>query len=147
MSKHGSLVTVDTTELEKSVKDIGDLDFEPFMATVATDLETAVADMFATSGHGMFAPLAPSTLRRKAALGKSSQALIFNGTWRNSPTTWWDALSAGVTTNVPYAVYHVSDAPRSKIPKRDVYELPESVYDDINERLGDFIASGGKEGL
>lgn len=117
------------------------------MASVAQDLETAVIDMFDTSGHGTFAPLAPSTLYRKAKAGKSSQPLIFNGTWRNSPSTSNDATSASVTTNVSYAVFHVSDAPRSKIPLRDVYALPDAFFDELDDRLALYLSSGGKEGL
>jgi phage gpG-like protein len=44
-----------------------------------------------------------------------------------------DFAEAG--TSVSYAVYHVSSAPRTKIPLRDFFDLSEDVYDDIERFL------------
>lgn len=114
-------------------------DLGPQMRVLAADMAAAVVDRF---DSGNFQALAPSTLRRKLAAGKSAQPLIFNGTWRNthgeSSGTDWAALS----TNVPYAVFHVSDAPRSKIPLRNPYDLGSEFWEQAYARLGEYIATG-----
>jgi hypothetical protein len=55
-----------------------------------------------------------------------------------------DAIRAGeasvqVGTEVEYAVYHVSDGPRSKIPKRDFYDIADLYLQRAEETLLDGI--------
>jgi phage gpG-like protein len=138
-------VQADTSDVVRAVRALG-VDLHPFFASLGEDLAAEVHDNFKTSGHGSFAALAPSTLKRKAKAGKSAVPLIWNAIWMNSPTIITDEFSAEVTTNVNYAVFHVSKAPRKKIPLRDVYQMTADFMNDVAERLARFIATGGKEG-
>ena len=142
-------VNVDTSEVRAALERHARLSLGPFFASLAEDMAGAVSDNFASSGSSGGSPwqaLAASTLKYKAAKGKSPQPLIFNGTWSGSPTVASGADYAEVGTNVGYAKFHVSDEPRSKIPLRNPYDLGKPFWDDVQSRLGRFIASEGKEG-
>ena len=138
-----SSAEVDVTELVKLLEKYAAIDLAPFFASLSEDMASAVLDMFKSSGNGTWPTLAVSTAIQKLRKGKSLQPLVYNGTWMNSPTVESDATSATVGTNVPYAIFHVSDAPRSKIPLRNPYDLGQPFYDDATMRLADFIANMG----
>lgn len=140
-------VEADVSELIRGIAEIRELSFRPFFASLAEDMEGEAYDNYQTSGHGKWQKLAKSTLRKKARAGKSNKALIWSGTSMNSPTIDSGEDFASVQGNTPQIVFHVSDAPRHKIPKRDPYKMEDSFYDEAIERLGTFIASGGREGL
>jgi phage gpG-like protein len=142
-------VDVDVDEVVAALVKPKNVDLTPFFASLSQDMVAAVSDNFDSSGGSGGTPwqgLAPSTLKRKAKAGKSSKPLIYNGIWQGSPTVLYDSTSAEVGTNVTQAVFHVSSAPRKKIPLRNPYDVGPDFYEDATERLVLFISTEGKQG-
>ncbi len=100
------------------------------MSIVAEDLVAAVNDEFETAGHGSWDPLAESTLRKRRKEGKGAEILKDNGRFAGSiqPDSGPDFAEA--STDVFYAVYHVSDEPRSIIPLRNPFDVPEEIFEE-----------------
>lgn len=103
------------------------------MAVVADMLVAAVNDNFETQGHGTWPGLADSTLAQRR--GSAAQVLVDTGAMAASISADAGDDWAEASTGVAYAVYHVSDAPRSRIPLRDFFDVGDDVYDDITEYL------------
>jgi phage gpG-like protein len=86
------------------------------------------------SPDGLWAPLADSTVARKAALGLDPRTLIASGRLFKSLSdpnsedhiyhTTDDSMFIG--SRVEYGVYHQSRAPRTRLPRRPPVSLPES---------------------
>ncbi len=128
-------VTLDTRELEKRLADLrkraGNL--TDVMAVVAEHLVSAVSDEFDSAGHGTWAPLAESTLKKRR--GSSAQILKDTGRFAASIRADAGADFAEASTDVSYAVFHVSEAARSKIPLRNPFDLPDEVLDEATDIL------------
>lgn len=82
---------------------------------------------------GGWAPLAPSTVKRKAAAGKE-RMLVWSGRLRNSFRSFYDNDVAGAGSDVTYSEFHeegTSRIPqRSMLPPRDVaLDIGIEVYD------------------
>lgn len=122
----------------EDIKERG-IDASEQMQVIAVDMLDEVANQFA---HGKFQQLAKSTLKRKARLGKGSRPLIFDGGWSGGHEPDSGPHHAGVTSDAPYRVFHVSKQPRSKIPLRDPYAFDQAFWDDAVLRLGEFIVTG-----
>jgi phage gpG-like protein len=95
---------------------------------IAQDLVAAVEERFQTeSGHqqGPWKKLSASTIRRMRSRRRRSSVKILQDTGRlaGSITPYHDGLIAEAFTNVKYAKYHTSSAPRSKIPLRDFFDI------------------------
>jgi phage gpG-like protein len=133
-------VSVDATELkgalEAFAKRGGRLD--DTMAVVAEMLVSAVNDKFQAGGPG-WKPLAESTLLRRR--GTVAQILLDTGRLAGSIHGIHGNDFAEAATDVSYAIYHVSSAPRRKIPLRDFFDLPEHVFDDILELVLDRLTA------
>lgn len=96
------------------------------MAAAAEVLVAAVSDEFSTAGRGSWDPLAESTLRKRR--GSTAQILMDTGRFAGSIEAYSGDDFAEAATDVSYAVFHVSDAPRSRIPKRDPFDIdPERI--------------------
>lgn len=135
---------LDMSELSKLLHTMGARvdDMSDTMAVVAEQLVAAVADEFATGGHGAWPPLAERTHtgRRSGstphAIGPvHHQILVDTGALAGSQNPSSGRDWAEVSTDKFYAVFHVSDAPRKKIPLRNFYDLPESVYETAAETI------------
>jgi phage gpG-like protein len=127
-------VSIDASELvgaieafEKRGKRLDDA-----MSVAAELLVSAVNDKFEAAGPG-WAPLAESTLLRRR--GSVAQILVDTGRLVGSIHSLHGPDFAEAATDVSYAVYHVSSAPRSRLPLRDFFDLPERVFDDILELI------------
>jgi phage gpG-like protein len=133
-------VCLDASELEGALdafaKRGGRLD--DAMTIAAEMLVTAVNEKFEASGPG-WKPLAESTLLRRR--GAVAQILVDTGRLAGSIHGAHGADFAEAATDVAYAVYHVSSAPRSRVPLRDFFELPEHVFDDILEFVLDRLTA------
>ena len=105
--------------------------------TVAAILVTAVEDEFNTEGAstGGWPPLAASTLARRR--GTSAKILQDTGVLAGSIRPDYGSDWGAAATDVPYAIYHVSDAPRTKIPKRDFMAVDTP---DVMRELEDVFA-------
>lgn len=133
------IVDVDLSDIVDQVEAIALADLSGAMAEVSELLVSAVSDKFDQEGPGWPA-LAPSTLAKRR--GAEAQILSDTGRLAGSIEADHGPDWADASTDVGYAVFHVSDAPRSKIPLRDFFDLPESVYEDAAEVVLDHIVRG-----
>jgi phage gpG-like protein len=102
-------------------------------AVLALDLVDAVENEFVTEGRGRWPELSPETIRQRRA-STTPKMLVDTGILAASiqPSSGADFAEAG--TNNPYAIFHVSDRPRTKIPKRDFTAID---FDKILEAMAD----------
>lgn len=107
------------------------------MAVIAESMVTAVHDKFESGGPG-WQDLAESTKQQRR--GSEYQILVDTGVLSGSIASESGADFAEVGTSVEYAVYHVSDQPRTKIPLRDFFDLDEGVYDDAVDIIVEYVA-------
>jgi phage gpG-like protein len=117
---------------------LGDLrrrtgDLSDTMAIVAEQLVAAVNDEFETAGQGKWPPLAESTLAKRR--GSTAQILVDTGRLAGSISADSGPDFAEAGTNVEYAVYHVSSAPRRVIPLRDFFDLPDEVFAEAESTI------------
>jgi phage gpG-like protein len=133
-------VTLDTRELREVLSQFADraTDLSEPMAIIAESMVTAVHDKFEQSGPG-WADLAESTKRQRR--GSEYQILVDTGVLQGSIAQSSGKDFAEASTSVEYAVYHVSAEPRTKIPLRDFFDLPETVYDDAVDVIIEYIAA------
>lgn len=126
--------TLDATALGKILKKLGakPADLTPTMAVVAEQLVAAVNDEFETGGHGKWPPHAKSTIRRRrVGSGQGAPLLLKDtGALAGSIHEEHGADFALATTDKFYAVFHVSDAPRSIIPLRNFFDVPDDVFQE-----------------
>lgn len=120
----GASVSVDMSGVEYAIKEIvaRGKNTRYVMKSISLLLVEEVDEMFETSGHGKWDGYAESTQRRRGHID-NAKMLIDTGRLAASITPASDAVSAEAFTNVEYAKYHVSDAPRTKIPLRDFFDI------------------------
>lgn len=92
------------------------------MRYAALLLVEEVDEMFETSGHGTWDPFSENTRRARGAMS-SAKLLLDTGRLAASITPAYTSNTAEAFTNVNYAKYHVSDAPRTRLPKRDFFDI------------------------
>ena len=130
-------VTADLSELQKFLtkwrKRAADL--TPVMAVVAEHLVAAVNDELESAGNGRWAPLAESTLKKRRKEGRGAQVLKDTGRLAASIRADAGPDFAEASTDVGYAVYHASEAPRALIPLRNPFDLPDEVLDEATDIL------------
>lgn len=124
----GEIVLFDTKALEKKLKAFekagGDL--TPTMEIVAEGFVSDVNDLWESAGNGTWPDLADSTKAHRR--GTTYQILKDTGRAAQSVQAHAGADFAEASTDVDYMKFHVGDAPRTKIPKRDPFDLgPESI--------------------
>lgn len=134
------VVKLDQAELIGLLSALGDRaqDLSEPMAIVAESLVAAVNDKFEAGGPG-WPGLAASTMRSRR--GATAQILVDTGRMAASIQGESGADYAEAATDVEYAVYHVSDAPRKKIPKRDFFDLDERVYNEAAQTIVDYLVA------
>jgi phage gpG-like protein len=105
----------------------------------AEHLVAAVSDEFESAGRGRWAPLAERTLANRR--GSAAQILVDTGRFAGSiePDSGPDFAEAG--TDVSYAVYHVSDEPRSIIPLRNPFDVDEERIAEAYEMIVTDVAA------
>lgn len=108
---------------------------QPAMAIVALDLVAAVEDMYATSGHGSWAPLAASTLAQRR--GSGGKPLVDTGVLAGSTAPHADRFSAEASTDVPYIEFHLEGG--GIIPQRNPFELPDEVFDRAELTILEYV--------
>lgn len=145
----GALVKVDANseQLQKALahwrKQTRDL--TPTMQIASEVLVSAVSDEFDTAGRGTWPPLDPKTIAKRR--GSAAQILVdtgrFAGSIRGDAGPDW----AEAATDVSYSVYHVSDAPRTVIPLRNPFDIPDDRLDEAQEiimqGIVDQLSKGG----
>lgn len=132
-------VKVDSAELAELLvryeRRFGDLTAP--LQVVAEMLVAGVSDKFDQEGPGWPA-LAPSTVAKR----RGSVAQILSDTGRLAASIHGAAGPdfAEASTDVSYAVYHVSSAPRTRLPLRDFFDLGDDVFDDVERYLLEELA-------
>jgi phage gpG-like protein len=131
-------------------------DMEPIWDEINDVLSRASVRQFASQGaygSGTWAPLAPSTLARKARLGQPSQILQATRRLKRSLTVEdhpehlyvASAKEMAWGTTVPYAKYH-QDGNGSSLPRRRVVQLPESARRNVMKVVQRGILTGAGGG-
>lgn len=124
----GSLVEFDSSELQRALellRDAGSDVAAETMPVLAEILVSSVHEVFeregAVAGLPKWPDLAPSTKRKRAKRQASGVFKILQdtGNLAGSIMPYADHEVAEAFTNVPYAGYHISAAPRRIIPLRD----------------------------
>jgi phage gpG-like protein len=115
---------------------------QPVMGAIAESFVAAVNDNFETAGHGNWAALSASTLKKRR--GSTAEILKDSGRLAGSIQPYSTEDYAEAATDVSYAIFHVSDKPRTKIPLRNFLELSrEQLLDEPTEMVLAYITSGG----
>lgn len=132
---------VDVSELERELRGLEHrvTDYSAITPAMAEVLVAAVNDEFESAGRGRWAPLEPATMRRRRKRGGGAQILKDTGRFAASIRAEYGPTFAAAVTDVSYAVYHVSDAPRSVIPLRDPFDVEDVAWPDLALMLGDYI--------
>jgi phage gpG-like protein len=127
-------------------------DLSPAFDTILDQFEEWETHQFETEGAFLgtpWEPLAPSTITRKTALGQPLDILVATGELRASLTgRGRDAVresrhdEATFGTRVPYAMYHHSREPRSRLPRRPLIAVDEVRRRWIIRVLQRFIVEG-----
>lgn len=106
------------------------------MQQIAMILVGAVDEEWQTEGHGEWKELAASTLRKRRKHGAGAKILQDTAIAVGSVTPVYDAESAEAYTNVPYMIYHTSDEPRTIIPYRNPFDVPQ---DEVLDQAADIL--------
>jgi phage gpG-like protein len=135
-------VDLDVRGLEAAVSSFQLVGLEPALAAISEMLVSRVGEEFDTEGHGKWPPLAESTIARRRQNGIGAQMLKDTGRLMGSIEAAFGEDYAEAGTDVDYAVYHVSAAPRDMIPLRNFFDIPEDAFDEAAEMLINFVVSG-----
>lgn len=96
-------------------------------------------DVFATDGGALDAPwpeLTERTIAEKVRLGYSGQGILQRtGTLQGGWELYTTSSYALLKNPVPYAIYHDSDAERSRLPQRKLIKFSNQVQDEIKNRF------------
>jgi len=107
---------------------------------IAEDLLESVMERFELqSGHeqGPWPALSEATLAARR-LAASPQMLRDSGVLFGSLVAFSSNEAAEAFTNVPYAKFHVSHLPRTKIPLRDFFDID---LEAVGERAAELVLS------
>lgn len=124
-----------TKELKEKLKDNTDV-----MEKVGKwFLSFLTEDVFATEGGALDSPwpeLSPSTVADKVLSGYAGRGILQRtGTlqkgWQLYPTSTYALLK----NPVPYAIYHDSDEPRTRLPQRKLVKFSSRVREEIDKRF------------
>lgn len=137
-------VLIDGSDIARWISQFGGRakNLRPAMGLVGQTLLAAVDENLATSGHGTFPPLAPSTLRQKARKGQSSKPLFATEAMAASNEVENGNNFSEVTNSKPYSIFHVSKAPRTRLPLRDFFALQEKTYDECTQIILNHVLGG-----
>jgi len=131
---------IDVSEIDRELARLGRRasDLSGVTPAIAEALVGFVNEEFESAGRGRWAPLAPSTLRKRR--GSSAQILKDTGRFAASIRAEHGPDFAAATTDVSYAVFHTSDAARSVIPLRNPFDVWDVAEDEIAEMVAEYVA-------
>lgn len=120
----GASVGVDTSQLTGALQDLErhGKNTRGVMRQIAFIMVEKVDEEFETSGHGKWKDFAESTKRARGNIS-AAKLLLDTGAMAASITPAYSQTEAEAFTNDPKAKFHVSDKPRTKIPKRDFFDI------------------------
>jgi phage gpG-like protein len=114
------------------------------LPAVAEMLVGAVLDEWQSEGHGKWPPFwwqrdglpKPGGRRWQGDPKLLQDTGVAIGSAHGETGLGWVGPYAEAGTNIPYMVYHASDAPRTKIPYRNPFDIDEEpITDDVAELL------------
>lgn len=109
-------------------------DLSPTMQIIAQQLVGIVHETWDTEGRGEWPALAPSTIARKG----HDLMLIETGEGYVSVAAESGPQFASAGSTVGHLKYHLGDGPRTKIPKRDPFEVP---LEELDESIALLLAA------
>jgi phage gpG-like protein len=121
------------------------LSIDEYSPVIAEELVAKVLERFELeSGHqqGAWQELSDETLKNRRA-SESPKMLRDTDVMFGSITPWSEGNVAEAFTNVPYAKYHVSHEPRTKIPLRDFFDIDR---EEVAQYGAELILNGLLEG-
>lgn len=135
----GEFVSLDMGPLSKILARYGErvADMTPTMQVVAEMLVADVNDVWESAGFGTWPQLAPATIKKRR--GTIAQILKDTGRAAASVQALAGPDFAEASTDVSYMKYHVGDAARTVIPRRDPFDLPEPAFDRATEYILEHI--------
>lgn len=102
-------------------------DWTPAFRKTAKDLQAIFAnDVFQTKGKAVdedWPPLKPTYLAQKRKQGYSDEPLIKTGKMQKAFKSKFKPDSAKIWNAIQYSMYHQSNKPRSKLPRRVMMKL------------------------
>jgi phage gpG-like protein len=118
-------VQIDASQLRRLMEDFEDAAerLPELMPAVAEVLVSAVSQEFETEGRGRWQKLADSTLESRRRRGRGAKILQDSGIFAGSIMPYVEHDLAEAFTNVPYAIFHTSDEPRTVIPYRNPFDI------------------------
>lgn len=124
----------DASALTKLMRDFGTRggNVGNLTPVIAEDLVSCILERFELQSgfsQGAWEALEDSTIDARR-VSKSPKMLEDSGVLLGSITPFDDAETAEAYTNVPYAKYHVSAEPRTKIPLRDFTDIDFAAVSD-----------------
>lgn len=133
-------VTIDARELERLLERFNrqvNGRISSTMAIVAENLVAAVSDRFESAGDGEWPELAESTLRSRRGGGSGAQILVDTGRLAGSIRGDSGADFAEATSDVAYAIYHVTGT--SRMPRRDPFDVSDAVLNAQQDLIVDAL--------
>jgi phage gpG-like protein len=133
---------VDVSELQRELRQIDArvTDLSPITPVIAETLVALVSEEFESAGRGRWAPLEPSTLAKRR--GSTAQILKDTGRFAASIRAEHGPDFAAAVTDVSYAVYHVSDAPRTVIPLRNPFDVADLAEPEVIDLIVRYCVGG-----
>jgi phage gpG-like protein len=123
--------------IERRATDLSDI-----MPVAAETLVGYVQEEWESAGRGRWPGLAPSTIAKRRMGGGAAQVLKDTGRSAASVQAFSGADFAEAATDVATMVYHVSDAPRTRIPLRNPFDVLDLAEPEITSMVARYIASG-----
>jgi len=140
-------ITIDSAKLMAALKRLAAAgrDLTPAMRKAAGIMVDAVEENFEQEGRPKWKSLAASTLRQRAKEGSTGKILQRSGNLARSITRHFDATSAVVGSNLPYARIQqlggkAGRGHKSEIPARPYLKLTEEDEEKIIKSFNRFLS-------
>lgn len=132
---------VDMPELSSALASLKTRGLHPAQAMhiVAESFVSRVNEEYETAGRGRWPDLADATKARRR--GSVFQILVDSGRTAASTAPDYGDDFAEAASDVETLVFHVSDKPRTKIPLRNPFDIPEEAFEEAAETILEFVAS------
>jgi phage gpG-like protein len=132
-------IQIDMPELFKAVEAARERGVKtgPVMNVIAEDFVSRVNEEYETAGRGRWKDLADSTKKKRR--GGTFQILVDSGRTAGSTKPEHGDDFAEAASDVETLVFHVSDQPRTKIPLRNPFDIPDEAFDEAAQTILDFV--------
>jgi phage gpG-like protein len=90
-------------------------------------------------GVGGWDRLQPVTINSRRNSGKGAKILQDTGALKTNWKHFWNSKFARIRSGVPYAKYHDSPEPRSKLPRRQILPSEKHIIKDLMRLFGKWV--------